>query len=72
MGKQKPPEGKFVTSVKVGPKGQIIVPKEVRDMFQIQPGDMLLMLADVERGIAVQTFGIADQMFADFFPGKNS
>ena len=29
MGKEKPVEGKFVTSVKVGPKGQIIVPKEV-------------------------------------------
>ena len=52
MGKEKPVEGKFVTSVKVGPKGQIIVPKEVRDMFNIQPGDMLLMLADVEQGIA--------------------
>lgn len=50
MGKEKPVEGKFVTSVKVGPKGQIIVPKEVRDMFNIQPGDMLLMLADVEQG----------------------
>ena len=47
MGKEKPAEGKFVASVKVGPKGQIIVPKEVRDMFHIQPGDMLLMLADM-------------------------
>lgn len=72
MGKEKPPEGKFVISVKVGPKGQIIVPKEVRDMFQIQPGDMLLMLADVERGVALQTFECADQMFADFFPSKSS
>ncbi len=70
MGKEKPAEGKFVTSVKVGPKGQIIVPKEVRDMFNIQPGDMLLMLADSEQGIAIQTFGCTNQMFADLFPTK--
>ena len=30
MAKLKPPEGKFVASIKVGPKGQIVVPKEVR------------------------------------------
>ena len=40
MAKLKPPEGKFVASIKVGPKGQIVVPKEVRDMFGIEPGDM--------------------------------
>lgn len=27
------PEGKFLTTVKIGPKGQIVIPKEVRDMF---------------------------------------
>ena len=70
MGKEKPVEGKFVTSVKVGPKGQIIVPKEVRDMFNIQPGDMLLMLADVEQGIAIQTFNTTNEMFENLFPGK--
>lgn len=70
MGKEKPAEGKFVTSVKVGPKGQIIVPKEVRDMFNIQPGDMLLMLADVEQGIAIQTFTTTNEMFDNLFPTK--
>ena len=72
MGKEKPVEGKFVTSVKVGPKGQIIVPKEVRDMFNIQPGDMLLMLADVEQGIAIQTFNTTNEMFENLFPGKKA
>ena len=70
MGKEKPVEGKFVTSVKVGPKGQIIVPKEVRDMFNIQPGDMLLMLADVEHGIAIQTFNTTNERLENLFPGK--
>lgn len=29
---------KYMSSVKVGPKGQIVIPKEIRDMFQISPG----------------------------------
>ena len=44
---------KMAATVKVGAKGQIVIPKEARDMFHIQPGDTLLLLADVERGIAI-------------------
>ena len=47
------PKDKFMSSVKVGEKGQIVIPREVRDMFSIEPGDMLLLLADKERGIAI-------------------
>lgn len=49
----KMPADKFMSSVKVGEKGQIVIPKEVREMFNIDPGDMLLLLADKERGIAI-------------------
>ena len=38
-------------------------------MFNIQPGDMLLMLADVEQGIAIQTFNTTTEMFENLFPG---
>lgn len=44
---------RFVVSVKVGEKGQIIVPKEAREMFNISPGDTLMFLGDKERGIAL-------------------
>lgn len=44
---------RFIVSVKVGEKGQIIVPKEAREMFNIKPGDTLMFLGDKERGIAL-------------------
>ena len=34
-------------------KGQIVIPKGARDLFSIQPGDNLLLLADEEKGIAL-------------------
>jgi AbrB family looped-hinge helix DNA binding protein len=44
---------KFVTSVKVGPKGQIVIPGEARKLFSISPGDSLLFIVDGERGMAI-------------------
>ena len=66
----------YMSSVKVGPKGQIVIPKEVREMFGITPGDTLLILADSSKGIALeryQTFAkIADAIFQgrakEFYP----
>ncbi|WP_413228477.1 AbrB/MazE/SpoVT family DNA-binding domain-containing protein [Clostridium estertheticum] len=47
------PEGKFMSTVKVGEKGQIVIPKGARDLFNIKPGDTLLLLADKQKGIAI-------------------
>ena len=46
-------EGRFIVSVKVGPKGQITVPAEARRMFDIKEGDTLMVMGDKERGIAL-------------------
>ncbi|MGP1544542.1 MAG: AbrB/MazE/SpoVT family DNA-binding domain-containing protein [Candidatus Fimenecus sp.] len=49
----KHPEGKYAWTVKVGEKGQFVIPKEARDVFGINPGDTLIVLADIEKGIAI-------------------
>lgn len=56
--KKKGPEGKFMATIKVGPKGQIVIPKEVREMFGIESGDSLVLLADVQRGIALNRMSV--------------
>ena len=59
----------FMSTVKVGPKGQIVIPKEIRDMFGINPGDQLMIMADAERGIALQLGNVLEQMAAAIFSG---
>ena len=44
---------KFVGISKVGEKGQIVIPKEARDMFDIKPGDTVVVLCDKKKGMAI-------------------
>ena len=47
------PADRFIVSVKVGPKGQITIPKEAREMFDIKEGETLMVMGDRQRGIAL-------------------
>jgi len=47
------PAGKHAWTVKVGEKGQIVIPKEARELMDIRPGDTLLLLGDDEQGLAI-------------------
>lgn len=48
------PKGKYVFgTAKVGEKGQIVIPKEAREVFNIKPGDNLLILGDETSGIVI-------------------
>jgi len=47
------PKGKYAWTAKVGEKGQIVIPKEAREIFDIHPGDTLLLLGDEAQGIAI-------------------
>ena len=47
------PDGKYAWMVKIGEKGQFVIPKEARDLFDLQPGSEILVLGDTKRGIAI-------------------
>ena len=64
------PEGKYMATVKIGPKGQIVIPKDVRDMFGISEGDALLLLANRGQGIAIQPFEYAENFFKEVYKLK--
>lgn len=48
------PRGRHIFgTAKVGERGQIVIPKDAREVFGIRPGDTLLILGDEENGILV-------------------
>ena len=54
LGLTVPPKGKHIFGmVKVGDKGQIVIPAEARKIFDINPGDNLIVLGDESQGIAI-------------------
>jgi len=46
-------DGKYAWMVKIGEKGQFVIPKDARDLFGLQPGSEILVLGDEKRGIAI-------------------
>ena len=59
---------KFVGISKVGEKGQIVIPKEARDMFDIKPGDSIIALCDKEKGIALLKADAIEDLTDKVFP----
>ena len=56
------PEGHYIFgTVKVGERGQIVIPKEARELFHIQAGDTLIILGDEKWGIAVTKADVLEQ-----------
>lgn len=47
------PQGKHAWMIKIGEKGQFVIPKEARDLFGFQPGQTILVLADEKKGLAI-------------------
>lgn len=56
------PKGKYAWTATVGEKGQIVIPKQAREVFGIRPGDTLLLLGDEQRGIAIPPKGSFDEL----------
>ena len=71
----KGPKGKFAWTATVGERGQIVIPKQARELFGIKPGDTLLLLGDTKRGIAIPPRGsftsLLERVFADSANANN-
>jgi len=61
------PKGKYAWSVTVGAKGQIVIPKEARELFGIRPGDTLLLLGDEKQGMAIPPKSSISTLFSHIF-----
>ncbi len=62
------PEKIYAWTATVGEKGQIVIPKQARDVFGIKPGDTLLLLGDESRGIAILPKESFSEMYGHVFP----
>lgn len=67
----KAPKGKHAWTVKVGEKGQFVIPKEAREIFDIHPGDTLIILGDEKKGIAIPPKGDFHKYAAAIFADTN-
>ena len=56
-------------TVKVGEKGQIVIPNEARRIFGIKPGDTLLVLGDEAQGLAVVKADVMQELAVNILKG---
>lgn len=66
----KSPHGYGAWMAKVGEKGQIVIPKEARDQFGINPGDTLLILGDPDQGLAIVSGERMHKLASHIFSGS--
>ena len=67
----KVPKGRYAWTATVGEKGQIVIPKQAREVFGIKPGDTLILLGDEERGIAIPPKEAFAEWYRRAFTGNN-
>ncbi len=63
---------KMACTAKMGEKGQIVIPKNIRDMFDLHPGDTIIILADKKQGIAIPPKDIYDKITSLVFNQKEN
>lgn len=59
-------------TVKVGERGQIVIPKEAREIFDIKAGDTLLVLGDEEQGLAIVKADVMKELAVKILKGISS
>ena len=66
------PDGYHAWTATVGEKGQIVIPKQARDLFGIKPGDTLLILGSEKQGLAIPPKGTFSDIFRVAFQENES
>lgn len=62
------PKGHYIFgTVTVGERGQIVIPREARDKFDIKAGDTLIVLGDEKWGIAVTKSDVLQKFAAEVY-----
>ncbi len=63
-------KNKYIGICKVGEKGQIVIPKEARKMFDIKPGDSVIVLCDKKKGIALVKSEVIEYLADEIMNGE--
>lgn len=63
---------KYIGISKVGEKGQIVIPKDAREMFNIKPGDSMVVLCDKKKGIAIIKSDVFESVSDNILDGVNN
>jgi AbrB family looped-hinge helix DNA binding protein len=56
-------------TAKVGDRGQIVIPKEARELFNIRPGDTLLIIGEENKGLIVSRPELLRDLADEIFEG---
>ena len=67
----KPKANHVFGTAKVGDRGQIVIPKEARELFDLQPGCEILVLGDRERGLAILPRSAQNEYLSRIFPRED-
>lgn len=63
-------QDKFIRTTKLTSKGQIVIPKEAREVFGMKEGDTLMLLGDVNKGIAIAKYDDYLKFAEEIFKAK--
>lgn len=62
---------RVIGTAKVGDRGQIVIPKEARELFDIRPGDTLLILGEENTGLIVSRPEVLSDLASQIFDNVN-
>lgn len=63
---------KYAWTATVGEKGQIVIPKQARELFDIHPGDTLIILGDKHLGLAIPPKSELERLSNSIFGGEQA